>query len=610
MATRKNFDLDSIPSSCSISGSDDEDYYKKPAVSKRNNNPISSASKTSLPLTVKTHDSPISTNTNSPKSARYKPGRSNSSFASSLAETPKKVEENSSNTTPPKAKPRKVRGGGLRKIVKEKEEVDTSNPFGSPENDNNDAISEIKNYTPKNYSPKILNPKNFKPSPASDDVGKPPEKKKGFNFKTTPKRVKTNKKPIKETEESSNPFGDVESDEENFDDSNPFGAKEENKKDVKSMILNRTHDSNPFGDVESDNEKLDKSNPFGNDDDEEEEELDENNPFAEKSEPKVKSQNPKQKESSNPFGSESEEEELDENNPFAESETKKEKVSSNPFGDPSSDEEYPNNKITPKNSKIDTYDRSGLNPFGPEPKNTPEAKLKNTKSSIKSPKHRAAPKLPNGHKPHRPPPPSKEKLERRQTLSSDGDGSREVSDSGSSFNSKQKCCSTKQRSAPSTPVAPPRPNESDVDIGLTEKKLSELKFELENITNEMEELEPVINEPRPSKFSETRWAELLKRQGDLVLQLNDLQLRKELYEVCEQHRKIEYEMRVLASKSVRTVPEEQRLDNLGMRLQRIINQKMQIDEQLNPAGPEVDKGMKKKKKSMLKGFAKKLTIKK
>ena len=69
-------------------------------------------------------------------------------------------------------------------------------------------------------------------------------------------------------------------------------------------------------------------------------------------------------------------------------------------------------------------------------------------------------------------------------------------------------------------------------------------------------------------------------------------------------------MRVLASKSVRTVPEEQKLDNLGMRLQRIINQKMQIDEQLNPAGPEVDKGMKKKKKGMLKGFAKKLTIKK
>jgi len=199
-------------------------------------------------------------------------------------------------------------------------------------------------------------------------------------------------------------------------------------------------------------------------------------------------------------------------------------------------------------------------------------------------------------------------------MSSEGDNCSKSEDNSSLNGSVAASSSVKKRSAPNTPVAPPRPNDSDVDLELTVKQLEESKFELEQVTEEMIELEPTINEPRPSKFSVERWEELLKKQGHLVILLNELQLKKELYDICEHHRKVEFEMRVLASKSMRTMPEEQKLDNLGARLQRIMNQKMQIDEQLHPAGPEVDKGMKKKKKGgfggFSKGLAKKLTIKK
>jgi len=638
MSTKKQFDLESIPSSCSISGSDDDDFYKKPkTVTKRKNHKLTpksnppntdsiseTASKTSLPFST----TPISTNSNSPKSARVRPGRSNASFASSLAESPKTVADVSES---PVAKPRKVRGGGLRKVLKscvldaevdpkrESSVIDDSNPFGESDDTEKEPVKvpeispskepvKIPKTSPR-YDPKILNPKNFKPEKVPDSAvssSKPPKKKTGFNDNSLRRTAVKNSKKV---EEDSNPFGEVESEEE-FDDSNPFGDE---KKPEETK--------NPFGESEEADE-FDESNPFGEPTKHDKTPKDQPTPLR----------NQKPAESTNPFGGDSEDE-LDESNPFGEPNlniTEKSEQSNNPFGDveSSGEDEYPDNKIITKKSKNqDTYDRSGRNPFGPgpDPVYLPEEESNSVKianklfnklkpNTITSPKHRAAPKLPKGHKPSRPPPPSKEKLERRATMSSEGDNCSKSEDNSSLNGSVTASSSVKKRSAPNTPVAPPRPNDSDVDVELTIKQLEESKFELEQVTEEMVELEPTINEPRPSKFSVERWEELLKKQGQLVMSLNELQLKKELYDICENHRRVEYEMRVLASKSMRTMPEEQKLDNLGARLQRIMNQKMQIDEQLHPAGPEVDRGMKKKKKSMLgglsKGLAKKLTIKK
>lgn len=298
MATKKKFDLESIPSSCSISGSDDDDFYKKPqTVTKRaatpnsqvlttpNSNPPNSslsetASKTSLPFST----TPISTNSNSPKSARIRPGRSNASFASSLADTPKAVTSKSATdvTESPIPKPRKVRGGGLRKVLKKDTDADLkqesllnddSNPFGDPDETEKESKTEsgkkfekepvkkpvkVPETSPR-YSPKILNPKNFKSEKITEpdmSRSKPPKKKTGFNDNSLRRTAvsKSQKLDKSSKKDDANPFGEVESsEEEQFDDSNPFGEE-----------IQQSETKNPFGEVESEEaDEFDESNPFG-----------------------------------------------------------------------------------------------------------------------------------------------------------------------------------------------------------------------------------------------------------------------------------------------------------------------------------------------------------
>jgi len=316
--------------------------------------------------------------------------------------------------------------------------------------------------------------------------------------------------------------------------------------------------------------------------------------------------------STNPFPVDSSDSEaLDDSNPFASQASttaattaQLPPTSSNPFGDiESSDSEYPDNEISkPTNAaKYETYDKT-MNPFESAFNAVPET----TPAAVNTKVKRPAPKKPS-RPPMRPPPPDQNKLRSSTVTSSD-----HSTGSGDAVKRPTTKASTK-RTAPSAPVAPRRPNYSQIDYDAKLEHLERVAYEMSQIALEMDELEETINEPRPSKFTQDRWDELVKRKTEATMLQNKLLLEKELYEVCEQHCTIEYKMRVLNSKAVRSDQEERELDILGQRLSRIINTKAQIDEQLHPTGPDPTAGCKKsKKKGLTMGLGKsfkRLTLK-
>lgn len=368
---------------------------------------------------------------------------------------------------------------------------------------------------------------------------------------------------------------------------------------------------------ESESEDGDSKNPFG-DPASSDEELGESNPFAEPN----KSETGKGGEANNPFGSvgSSDDDDLDESNPFA-VETKQDRMSSgdhsstskptattNPFGDVSSDDsedQYPGDTSTPKPanaSKYETYDKR-LNPF----EETFAAKPAPGRPTSKRP----APRRP-AKPPSRPPPPSLSKIKSMQAPSNlappmfTKSRSETVTSSETSGSGK---ASTK-RTAPPAPIGPRKPNDSQINYEATLEGIQNGAEELAKIVLEMDDLEPTINEPRPSKFTQDRWNELVTRKTEITMQQNKLLLEKELYEVCEHYCRTEHKMRMLHSKAVRTPEEEEELDRLGDRLQRIVNTKVQIDDQLNRAqAPALKRNKKKTLKMGIGKSIKRLTLK-
>ena len=199
---------------------------------------------------------------------------------------------------------------------------------------------------------------------------------------------------------------------------------------------------------------------------------------------------------------------------------------------------------------------------------------------------------------------------RSQTKSSEGNFSLASNNSN---------ISASRRRAPDAPVGKPRENDSNIDIQLVESRLELVSEELQDINQKINDLQPILEKMRSDlekieaekshttsetkdkksdksekplknpfagakqkaiENTEKQWNDLIIKTQNLTLEQSDLLLQKELFNLADKHSLIEHQIRVLTGKAIKDENDEGNLDQLMIKLSRVVNQKAALEEQL------------------------------
>jgi len=169
--------------------------------------------------------------------------------------------------------------------------------------------------------------------------------------------------------------------------------------------------------------------------------------------------------------------------------------------------------------------------------------------------------------------------------------------------------SSPKRRAPDAPQVAKRENDSNIDLNKVLDRLDRINLDLGEIREEMNRLQPVISAEAATKADKKKWDKIVVTQTELTIEQSVLFLKKELYQLCDRHGEIEHEIRNIQGKSLKSGEDESRLEELCVKLTRIVNQKALLEDQINPQNGLGGGDLKKKKGMSIKFNPKKMVSK-